>query len=257
MIKSTRKLNSCGCQQHSGMRAYTDKVRNGEVKRRPRQMANIEEAKKYNCETGSLLYIKYHCMIGRCYNKGDRKYYRYGARGIKVASVWLNDGDNNGLINFAKWACENGYHGERFSIERLNPNGNYSPDNCMVCHSDIQQANNKESQVKKYTINNMKYTMAELCRTYNGFFSKAESFRMRDRMAWGFTPLEAVLIPKGEHKRDYAGDAGYYIHNPDKVVCPIYFIDYPQVDPRDPLLQYMTADKVAFIREKEAEANDE
>ena len=218
-------------------------------------MANIEEAKKYNCETGSLLYIKYHCMIGRCYNKGDRKYYRYGARGIKVAPVWLNDGNNNGLINFAKWACENGYNGTKFSLERLNNDADYSPDNCFICYSNYQQANNK-STVPKYRYGNFEYSMAELGRMYNGSYTKAESDRIRDRMVGGFTPLEAIFIPKGEHKRDYAGDAGYYIHNPDKVVCPIYFIDYPQVDPRDPLLQYMTADKVAFIREKEAEAQD-
>lgn len=69
-----------------------------------------------------LYYIRYG-MLDRCYNKNAYGYKWYGAKGIKVCDEWL-DSDT-----FIKWALENGYK-EGLSIERIDYNKNYCPENC-------------------------------------------------------------------------------------------------------------------------------
>ena len=70
-------------------------------------------------------------MIQRCENEKNPNYQNYGGRGIKICEEWHN------LENFIKWAYDNGYE-ERIttdrknvlSIERIDVNGNYEPNNC-------------------------------------------------------------------------------------------------------------------------------
>ena len=63
----------------------------------------------------------------RCYNPKNKAYKHYGARGIKMCDEWLNEID--GHDNFVRWALDNGYK-EGLTIERINVDGDYCPDNC-------------------------------------------------------------------------------------------------------------------------------
>lgn len=64
-------------------------------------------------------------MKQRCNNTENPNYYRYGAKGIKLCKEWESD-----FISFHKWSYENGYTDE-MTIDRINPNKGYSPDNCQ------------------------------------------------------------------------------------------------------------------------------
>ena len=66
----------------------------------------------------------YHGMKKRCLNKNDARYKDYGGRGIEICHEWLLSFDN-----FADWAKNNGYDDD-LTIERINVNGNYEPENC-------------------------------------------------------------------------------------------------------------------------------
>ena len=63
-------------------------------------------------------------MKSRCFNKNCYEYDIYGGRGISICSEWLNDSSS-----FFKWALDSGYS-EGLSIDRINTNGDYCPENC-------------------------------------------------------------------------------------------------------------------------------
>ena len=78
-------------------------------------------------------------MKGRCSTKTNHKYPIYGGRGIKVCEDWFND-----FLSFYNWAYSNGYK-EGLSIERIDVNGDYSPENCCWIPLSEQNKNKRNS----------------------------------------------------------------------------------------------------------------
>lgn len=76
-------------------------------------------------------------MLKRCYNSGNTLYLGYGSRGIKVCDEW-----KNGFKSFYIWAMSNGYTDE-LSIDRINNDGNYYPENCRWVTKNIQARNKR------------------------------------------------------------------------------------------------------------------
>ena len=99
---------------------------------------NIQMAK--HGLSGTRLYKIWKCMHMRCYNQNDEHYKDYGGRGIIICEVWKNN-----YINFYEWAINNGYN-DNLTIDRIDVNGNYEPDNCRWTTVQAQQ-NNKRSNV--------------------------------------------------------------------------------------------------------------
>lgn len=97
--------------------------------------------------TGKRVYKTWESMKARCYNPNDGKYEKYGGRGIKVCEEWLG---KDGARNFAKWAYENGFDENKRqkeqSIDRIDVNGNYEPNNCRFTDAKIQ-ANNRTNTI--------------------------------------------------------------------------------------------------------------
>lgn len=92
----------------------------------------------------SRVYIVYMDMIRRCYKENDKAYKWYGAIGIKVCDEWLND-----FAKFYNWMLDNGYdeNAERgtCTLDRIDPNGDYEPNNCRIITIQEQQRNRKDN----------------------------------------------------------------------------------------------------------------
>ena len=66
----------------------------------------------------------YYKIITRCYNKNNKDYCSYGAKGISVYQDWLDN-----PTHFEDWALANGYE-DNLTIDREDETKDYCPDNC-------------------------------------------------------------------------------------------------------------------------------
>lgn len=95
----------------------------------------------------------YKGMISRCYHPQNIRFDRYGGRGITVCDEWRND-----KIKFFEWAFANGYTDD-LTIDRINGDKGYSPDNCRWKTQKAQQ--NNRCNNRQIELNGETHTMAE------------------------------------------------------------------------------------------------
>lgn len=81
-------------------------------------------------------YYTYYSMISRCYNKNNNVYQYYGGRGIKVCDRWLKS-----FENFYKDMGDK--PSPKHSIDRINNNGDYEPNNCKWATQSEQTINSR------------------------------------------------------------------------------------------------------------------
>lgn len=88
------------------------------------------------------LYRVWHRMRGCTTNPKHQDFKHYGARGIRVCTEWFND-----FKTFYDWALSNGYK-PGLTIERVNVNGNYEPDNCTWIPRSEQPKNQRNTRCR-------------------------------------------------------------------------------------------------------------
>lgn len=76
-------------------------------------------------------------MHTRCYRECYHAYKHYGGRGIVICDEWEDD-----FQAFANWALAHGY-ADNLSIDRIDVNGNYAPDNCQWVSMEEQNKNKR------------------------------------------------------------------------------------------------------------------
>lgn len=97
----------------------------------------------------------YSNMKDRCYNPKSKCYKNYGGRVITLCKEWMireKNGKGNisiGYENFRKWALQNGYS-DNLTIDRIDVNKGYSPDNCRWVTMKEQQNNRRNNRLITY-----------------------------------------------------------------------------------------------------------
>lgn len=167
------------------------------------------------------LYKRYYHMKERCYNPNDKRYNRYGGRGIKICDEWLND-----YNTFEQWAINNGFE-EHLEIDRINNDGNYAPDNCRFVTS--LQNNRNRSKHRRYTYNGKTKVLSEWCEELG---LKYYTVLNRLRAGWSFEDAITKPAKKGRDTTsmigqrfgrlvvlEYAGDEYIGSDNNSRYIC--------------------------------------
>lgn len=112
-----------------------------------RRLSNIKKhgtcGHKFEQLNYNNIYNAWRAMKKRCYLKSNHNYKNYGARGIKVCDEWMNPD------TFYNWAIHNGYS-KGLSLDRIDVNGNYEPNNCRWVDMKIQQNNRRNNKYITY-----------------------------------------------------------------------------------------------------------
>lgn len=121
----------------------------------------------------------FYGMIQRCENKRRKAYKDYGGKGIKVCDEWRNS-----FAEFCNWSVANGY-ADNLSIDRIDGNGDYSPQNCRWATSKQQNNNRKDNRT--ICFNGETHTVSEWSRIVN---IGKETIKYRLDSGW---PINEVL----------------------------------------------------------------
>lgn len=153
------KVKSCGCVRYKW----------------------IGEKKATHKMTNSKIYRTYSSMKNRCYNANEPSYARYGGRGITICPEWLG---KNGFVNFMQWSYANGFDENatktQCSLDRIDNNKGYSPNNCRWANSEIQANNRRSNRLIEF--NGEIHTVAEWARILD--ISADNISRRIDYLGW-------------------------------------------------------------------------
>jgi hypothetical protein len=136
-------LFKCDCGREKIIRAFA--VKNEMIKSCGcMQKILHNKAISKHGESQTLLYARYNDMIQRCYNLKKHRYDCYGGRGIKVFEEWKKD-----FLAFKAWAIKNNYK-DGLSLERIDVNGDYCPNNCKWIPLADQSFNKRNTVLLTY-----------------------------------------------------------------------------------------------------------
>ena len=125
----------CGesCKRTPNQLTQNDKVSCGCMTKNSQHFANFRHG-----GTGTRLYRIWKAMKTRCTNPNVPYFQYYGGKGIAVCEEWQND-----FQSFFGWSMANGYS-DGLTIDRINGDGDYSPENCRWVTMTVQNRNKKK-----------------------------------------------------------------------------------------------------------------
>ncbi len=130
--------------------------------------------------TNTTEFESWHQMKSRCCNPKNKDYHNYGGRRITVCERWLE--------SFENFFLDMGPRPEpEYSIDRIDVNGNYCPENCKWA-TKREQANNKR-KTRKIEYNGQTYSLSQFCEIFNVIRS---TFTQRLDIGW---PIEKAMKP--------------------------------------------------------------
>lgn len=130
-------------------------------------------------ESKTRIYRIWQLMKRRCNSPTCKSYKDYGERGISICDEW------NDFRNFKRWALEHGY-ADNLTIERIDVDGNYCPENCTWI--TIQQQERNRRNTVWITYDGQRMCITEACR-----LAGISVAGVRKREANGMDITEAII----------------------------------------------------------------
>lgn len=144
-------------------------------------------------QTGTRLHRLWINMRQRCRDSHTKSYNNYGGRGIKVCGEW------DSFERFKEWAESEGWDerksGKEQSLDRIDVNGNYCPENCRFVSMKKQENNRRNTPMITYHGETL--PIGEMASKYG---LKRETLYDRIIM-WGWTVEDAIEKPIDISKR--------------------------------------------------------
>lgn len=136
-------------------------------------------------------YKSWRSMVDRCTNPKNSCYKYYGGRGIRVCERWL------GQVGLKHFIEDMGPRPEGFSIDRIDPNGDYCPENCRWADYTTQSYNRRARKhsteftgVSRVFHHGRYYFAAHISK--NGFVAQKRFLTVEEAIAWR-REMEALL----------------------------------------------------------------
>lgn len=182
-----RTMWHCKCECGNDVVVRAENLKSGNTKSCGCIERDFPNATKHGMSKTRLAAV-YNAMKQRCYNENSSGYYLYGGRGIKVCDEWLQD-----KTAFFDWAIANGYDDSspqtECSLDRVDVNAGYSPENCRWVDSYTQANNTRKN--KHYYYNGENRTLAEWSRSsgipYSALYARVATL--------GWTIEDAINTP--------------------------------------------------------------
>ena len=145
---------------------------------------------KTHGESNTSLYRMWKGMIYRCHNEKNQAYKFYGARGISVCDSWHD------YETFKKWVEET-KPDDDYTIERLDVNDNYCPQNCIWIPME-EQANNRRSNVN-IEYNGETHNLMQWCKLLNLNYKNVHNRIYK--LGWSFEKAISTDIDKSKRNK--------------------------------------------------------
>ena len=152
-----------------------------------------EETVVTHGKRNSRLYYIWAGIKQRCYNKNCDRYKWYGALGVNMCSEWKDN-----FYAFYEWSIKSGYdenaeYGE-CTLDRIDPTGDYSPENCRWA-SLFEQSINKRIKTKQAVYKGVEKPLSMWCKELG-----LDSHLVANRLSLGWSVEDAFETQQKHHK---------------------------------------------------------
>lgn len=142
-------------------------------------------------------------MHDRCKNPKNKAFHRYGGRGIEVCEEWSS------VEAFGRWALSNGWQ-KGLSLDRVNNEGNYEPENCRWTTNKVQSRNTSRTTFVEFGGQRIRtieaYEMSEKVVPYKLFLKRIRCHGWSVEKA-GSLPANATQGGVRRNKKHTRGEA--------------------------------------------------